>query len=148
VTPTASVTATATPTVPTLTPPSPTQVPVESMDYSLLIAVKGGDGVFVANQGAEPFPLGPLALGDNAVQGTEWGVPLLYPADCVVVWKDTRDQPEQPKGLDCRVVGEVLIRGGKDRFWRTTFDVTYDGIEVGACGRDQAECAISFAVGG
>jgi hypothetical protein len=148
VTPTASVTATATPTVPTLTPPSPTQVPVEGVDYSLLIAVKGGDGVFVANQGAEPFPLGPLALGDNAVQGTEWGVPLLYPADCVVVWKDTRDQPEQPKGLDCRAVGEVLIRGGKDRFWRTTFDVTYDGIEVGACGRDQAECAISFAVGG
>jgi serine/threonine protein kinase len=148
VTPTAGATATATPTVPTPIPPSPTPVPVEGVNYSLLIAVKGGDGVFVANQGAEPFPLGPLALGDSAVQGTEWGIPLLYPDDCVVVWKDTRDEPEQPDWLACRVVGEVLIRGGKDRFWRTTFDVTYNGIEVGTCGRDQNECAISLTVGG
>ncbi len=143
---TASETPTVTPTVPTPIPPSPTAVPVQDATYSLLIVIRGGDGIFVTNQGDGPLPLAPLALGRGAVQGTEWGVPLLYPADCVVVWKDTRDEPEQPHWLDCRAVGEVLIRGGKDRFWRTAFDVTYDGADVGSCGRNQDECAITFTL--
>jgi len=141
----ASETPTVTPTVPTPMPPSPT-VQEQMVTYSLLIAAVGGDGVFVSNQGSEALPLALLSLGDGAVQGAEWGVPLLYPADCVVVWRDARDRPEPPDWLACRMVGEVLTRGGKDRFWRSTFDVSYDGVEVGSCGRDQDPCPISFTV--
>lgn len=137
-------TPTAAPPTLTLVPPSLT-VQIQIVTYNLVVAVKDGEGVVVVNQGPESFPLAPLALDNGSVVGSDWGVSQLAPGDCVVVWSDARDQPVYPDGIACRQVGDVLVLIGRERLWRTTFNIIYDGIEVGVCGRDQTICPISIA---
>ncbi len=128
---------------------SPTAVKEELVSYDLLLAVKGRDGVFVINRGAEPFPLLPLGLGDGegAIQGGEWNVALLMPGECVAAWKE-KGEPRLPVELACSVIGEVVRREGDACFWRDAFQATYDGRVVGTCERKQDECPVTVRLGG
>jgi hypothetical protein len=151
------------PLVPSQSPPAPTVAPVstpsatrassptvvkeEPVSYDLLVALKGKDGVFVVNRGAEPFPLLPLGLGHGAIQGWEWNVELLEPGECVAVWKE-KGKPRPPAELVCSVVGDVVRREGDVHFWHGAFEVTYAGRVVGACEREQEECPITVQVQG
>jgi hypothetical protein len=116
---------------PTLTPPAPqptltpVQPPGEPGGYTLLIAKKKSDSLFVVNQGDGAFPLAPLRLGDEqgAISGTEWGVEILEPGQCVAVWKDSGN-PKLPD-VKCELVGARLTRDGPRRFWKSAFKVFY-----------------------
>jgi serine/threonine protein kinase len=117
---------------PTETVPHPTDTPSPAV-YQLLIATHKEDSLFVVNQAGEAFPLDPLRLGsgDEAIQGTEWGLDQLAPGECVTAWKDGGNP--KPPDVDCSQVGERVMRQRSDRFWKDQFDVFYDGEQVGAC---------------
>jgi hypothetical protein len=150
-TPTAGATAGSTPTTAspqeeTATSPSVTatpQVAEEVATYELLIATHGDDSLFVVNQGAEPFPLGPLRLGDGkgAVGGAEWGVDALGNGDCVAVWKD-KGKPKSPAGLSCNEIGEHLTRDGRNCFWKEAFDIYYREEKIANC--SAKSCSITW----
>ncbi len=130
-TPTPARTATPTPMLtatPTATPALPAIV------YSLLIATRDDDSLFVVNESPLDFPLGPLRLGDGrgAINGAEWKVDMLASGECVTAWQDSGN-PKPPSGVSCRQVGERLTRSRSERFWRTRFNVYYSGELVGTC---------------
>jgi serine/threonine protein kinase len=159
--PTASHTATPLPTVtsaPTLTrvPPSATRtrtpVPASATpkrtprpraatpspapaaaSYGILIATRGEDSLFVANWGELPFPLAPLRLGDGDgfIDGSEWGVPVLSPGECVTAWKEGKNP--KPPAVTCQEVGPRLTRKPKERFWKSAFGVYYNGAWIATC---------------
>lgn len=142
-----AVTATSTPLPPATETTSPTETarpPAETPTataYRLLIATNKEDSLFVVNQGEASFPLGPLRLGrgNRTIQGTEWGIEQLASGACVTAWKDGGNP--QPPEVDCRQVGEQVVRQGPDRFWRDRFDVFYDGEQVGVCNE---QCVIEI----
>jgi hypothetical protein len=111
------------------------------LSYNLLLAGLGGDSLFVVNQSAEPFPLAPLRLGDDAgtVSGTEWKVELLDSGACVAVWKEGN---AKPAGAACTEVGEHLTRPRKERFWDKAFNVYYNENLIGPCDNDP--CSLSI----
>jgi hypothetical protein len=122
---------------------TPTPEPLPS--YELLIATRGEDSLFVVNQTAAAFPLAPLSLGNDegAIDGVEWGIEVLESGECVTVWKDAGN-PEPPEGLECERVGERLVRGGRDIFWKGAFNVDYDGQRIGTCAAKPKECSVSI----
>jgi len=150
-TPTAAPTSTPTPTeAPTATPTptetlAPTATPTpEPLTYDLLIVKRGGDGLFVANQSPETFPLETLRLGDGefAVSGPDWGIATLASNGCVAVWEEKGD-PKLPKEFKCDLDDEqVPRRDGAERFWEKMFNVYYDGKLVGICEKNQEQCAV------
>jgi len=137
-TPAASLTGTPTPFPPSTPTPA---------SYDLLI-IKGKDenSLTLVTQSTTAFPLGLLRLGNGqgAIQSTEWGVDRLASGECVSAWKDNQDR-DLPKGLNCKVVGERLVREGKDRFWKETFEIFYNDVRIGTCEKDQTECPISLS---
>jgi serine/threonine protein kinase len=148
-TPTATSLPTETPTL-TATPietpipelPTPTPTSVQPSSYDLLIARRGEDSLFVVNQTAEPFPLAPLRLGDEAgaITGTEWNLELLDSGACVTAWAD-EGNPKPPK-VTCTEVAQRLTRSRGERFWQGAFNVYYQEQLVGVCDRNQ--CSISI----
>ena len=41
------------------------------------------------------------------------------------------------------LVGERLIRAGKDRFWKDGFDIYFDGELLSRCEKDEATCEVT-----
>jgi serine/threonine protein kinase len=111
--------------------------------YTLHIAKRGEESLFVLNLSPVDLALSPLQLGDDAgqVSGADWGEPTLANGECVTVWKDDGD-PHPPESVLCKTVGERLTRGKGDRFWRSTFDVYYDGGLIGTCEKDRKHCFV------
>lgn len=101
--------------------------------YQLLILTNKEDSLFLVNQSAEPFSLPPLRLENNtgAIQGTEWGVVLLQPGECVAMWK-SNGNPRPPE-VDCKEVGNRVTRNGPDRFWKDSFNIVYVEELIGVC---------------
>jgi hypothetical protein len=161
-TPTSSPASTGTPTAsptvssPTETPtplPSPTPEPTATTEptatpvwdaYTLLIAKRGEDSLFVVNESAQAFPLEALRLGDGdgAINGREWDIDTLAPGECVTAWQDGR-KPQPPK-ISCTQVGKRLTRRSAERFWKSDFKVYYLGEQAGNCADDQ--CMITIVV--
>jgi hypothetical protein len=137
-----------TPKSPTTPPPTPTPTVESLASYDLLIAKRGEESLFVVNWAAEAFPLAPLRLGDGtgAINGTDWGIELLGSSACVAAWRD-KGEPRPPRGQTCDPIGERLTRGGRDLFWKETFDVYYGEEWVGICEKEQQECSISIPTG-
>jgi hypothetical protein len=110
--------------------------------------VKGQDeeSLIVVNRTTTAFLLAPLRLrdGQGAIHGTAWEVDRLESGACVTIWKNAGDR-DLPEGLTCNVVGERLVREGKHRFWRDTFDVYYNEERVGTCEKAQQECSIHIS---
>jgi hypothetical protein len=111
--------------------------------YILHIAKRGEESLFVLNLSPLDLALSPLQLGDDAsqVSGTDWDEPTLGNGECVTVWKDDGD-PHPPEGVVCKSVGERLTRGKGDCFWKSTFDVYYDGGLIGTCQKDRKHCFV------
>ena len=122
----------------------PTGTPIS---YELLI-VRAGDGnsLIVLNQTADVFPLSRLRLGNgkDSLSGATWGVDNLAGGACVGAWKAGEDR-EPPGGLRCQLVGERLELKKKDLLGGESFDVYYDGEQVGECDKNQTHCAIKFS---
>lgn len=132
----------------TVTPTTEPPTPVGPASYDLLIAKggnKGEDSLFVVNLTTEAFPLASLRLGDDkgAINGVDWGIDRLENGACVTVWKN-KGKPQPPE-VTCPEAGERLTRGGKEVFWKETFDVYYSKELMGTCKKNQQECSISIA---
>jgi serine/threonine protein kinase len=113
--------------------------------YNVHIAKHKKDGFFLINQGDEAFPL-PMLLMSNErghVSGWAWEITELPPGACVVVWKDDGDI-KAPKDVSCDLMGNPQIR---ETFWEETFDVTYEGEELGACKEDRDTCTFQLGYG-
>jgi serine/threonine-protein kinase len=146
--PTARPTPTAVPPSPTTVPPSPTPAPSTPTALppvpvpELLLVKAGGDMLVVINRGAAALPLAPLTLGDgrDAVEGAEWELAELPSGACVAVGGEDRDV-SLPEGVRCDLMGAQVERSGRDRFWRNTFEVFYDGERIGRCDKKEQLCA-------
>ncbi len=145
--PTATATASPTPTITETRTPRPTATYTASPApvYQLLFFKRSDDSMYVVNQGNEDVPLEPLTLGEGPGQmhGEEWGVEMLKPDQCVALWKDI-GKPDLPKGLKCKRVGEIVKRGGEDRFWANPYKVFYKDQEVGSCPKSPERCELEF----
>jgi hypothetical protein len=135
---------------PTLTPPqvktsTPTPLHEEPVSYSLLIAKRGEESLFVVNQTTEAFPLALLRLSNDtgAINGADWGIDALATGVCVAAWRDEGD-PKPPQELTCDPVGTRLTRGKQDLFWKEAFTVYYDEQPIGICEKEQRECSVSI----
>ena len=119
----------------------PTATPLRDA-YTLLIAKRGEDSLFVANESARAFPLEALRLGDGAgaINGREWGVYALEPGECVTAWR--KGGKPQPPNISCTQVGKRLTRSGDQRFWTSAFKVYYLGEQAGNC--VDAQCTITI----
>lgn len=127
---------------PKVATPSPTPV---TASYTILIATRGEDSLFVVNQGALPFPLALLYLrGEGGdIEGEEWEVQTLKPGECVAAFKNTGKKQKVPD-VECELVGERLTREGRERFWKSSFDVFYDQERQRRCDSDR--CPITIRV--
>jgi hypothetical protein len=107
----------------------------------LLLSGLGGVRLLLVNHNAEPFPLAPVRLGDDAgtVSGPEWNVELLDSGACVAVWKEGN---AKPAGVACTETGEHLTRPRRERFWDKAFNVYYNENLIGVCDNDP--CSLSI----
>jgi hypothetical protein len=132
--------------------PSATQVPATDTapppagPQLLLVKADGDNALVVINRGQGPLSLAPLTLGEGrgAIDGDEWELAALESGACVAAWREDRRQ-ELPKGVDCELEGEHVERAGQDRFWRDTFAVFYEGVELATCEKREALCTVSEA---
>jgi hypothetical protein len=113
--------------------------------YTLHIAKRGEESLFVLNLSPLDLALSPLQLGDDAgrVSGADWGEATLGNGECVTVWKDDGD-PHPPESVQCKPIGERLTRDKGDRFWKSTFGVYYDGGLIGTCDKDRNHCFVQI----
>jgi serine/threonine protein kinase len=135
-----------------------TATPIILVNYSLLIARKGEESLFVVNQGDVSFPLFQLQLGNDIgmIDGAAWDVALLENGACVSAWKEPGNgkgkEKEKEKGelrppdaaAGCSLVGEPLFFEKKDNFWKEDFVVFYneDGVEM--CSKDNEQCLVNI----
>jgi serine/threonine protein kinase len=105
----------------------------EAETYVIVIRWQGEDSLFVTNITREQnFPLGLLTLiGIGSVSGAEWDVDRLSNGECVAVWKDSGNP--QTGDSTCTLVGNRLVRNGQSRFWKSSFVVLFEGIQVATC---------------
>jgi serine/threonine protein kinase len=138
-----------TPTTPPTAQPTDTlaPLPTEPIAYELLI-VKGGtdDSLIMVNQTATGFPLSELSLGNdkNLFDGARWQIESLANGACVTVWKEKQRQ-QLPKDIQCQIVGERLELKKDKVFWTDTFQVYYQGSQVGTCADNQKQCLLTIA---
>lgn len=115
--------------------------------YDLLV-VKGADesSLVLVNRTTAAFPLGPLHFEskESALTGTAWGIEQIESGKCVTAWKSNKNH-KLPDGLACEVVGAQLVREGRDRFWKETFEVYYNEQPIITCRKEQTECSITIA---
>ncbi len=124
--------------------PQPTAT---AITYELLM-VRGADenSLVVVNQSAAAFPIPLLRFEgeESELEGTAWGIAQIESGQCVTAWK-SRGRHVLPGGLTCEIAGEQLVRGGKDRFWKETFDVYYNGQRIMTCRKEQTQCFLILA---
>jgi hypothetical protein len=91
------------------------------------------------------LPLALLRLGDEAgaITGTEWEVAQLEPEACVTAWK--KEGNPKPPDVDCKEVGDPLIRSGSELFWKDDFDVYYDETLLGSCEKKEPVCRFTVS---
>jgi serine/threonine protein kinase len=114
-------------------------------EYELLFIKEKEDSLFVVNLSPGDFPLTLLNLEnkDGSVNGADWGITALRSGECVAIWKDSGN-PKTPKDLECIEVGEHLDRSGKERFWKSSFTIYFQGDEVANCDKNSCTVTIDF----
>lgn len=101
-------------------------------NYTIVINWFGEDSLFVLNDSSVDFPLNALTLhGGGQVRGTEWGIDRLGSGECVAVWKDTGNP--RAANSSCTLVGTRIVRDGPNRFWKSSFTVIYNDVEITTC---------------
>jgi hypothetical protein len=118
--------------------------PPGTSEYDLLFAKEKDDSLFVVNQSPIDFPLTHLSLGNEngSINGSEWDIATLRSGECVAVWKDSGN-PKTPKDLECTEVGKHVTRSGKERFWKSSFTIYFQGDEIATC--DEKSCVVTIA---
>ena len=114
--------------------------------YTLLIAKRDNESLFVVNQAMETFPLAMLRLENDkgGVNGDDWGVAQLESGACVAAWGKKGD-PKPPEGVPCdSPVGARLTDENKEPFWRETINVYYGEELVATCDKKQKECLVNI----
>jgi hypothetical protein len=130
----------------TSTFPPPTSIPAS--DQLLIVRGQGNDSVIVVNQSVSAFPLELLSLGDDkqGIDGPEWGVVNLESGACVGVWKENEGNARyRPEDLNCRIVGNLLLRDRRGWFGEKLFVVIYDRVQFGVCEKNQGQCLVTIA---
>jgi serine/threonine protein kinase len=119
---------------------------VVSSKFDLFINSPNADGLFVTNLGSVDIPLATLRFeGEKGrLSGEEWGIGVLKPGQCVIVWK-TEGHAQPPKDVSCEVVGKLLGRSGPAKFWSSGFDVYYQNILMAACTTIKTPCDLQFS---
>ena len=131
----------------TSTFPQPTSI---SASYQLLIVRgQGNDSVIVVNQSVSAFPLELLSLGDDkqGIDGPEWGVVNLESGACVGIWKEKEGNARYrlPEGLNCGLVGNLLLRDRRGWFGEKLFVVNFDRVQFGGCEKNPGQCLVTIA---
>jgi hypothetical protein len=112
-----------------------------AVNYTIIINWFGEDSIFVLNSSDTDFPLSALTLrGGGQVEGTEWNVDHLRNGECVAVWKDTGNP--RAANTACAFVGTRVVRDGPSRFWKSSFAVVYNNIEITTC--ETTPCAVQI----
>lgn len=91
--------------------------------------------LIVENTGRVSFPITDLNLKgkESSLSGGEWGTPSLQPGQCVKVVKDEKSGRKLPDEVTCQLVGQPLVRDGKERFWINGFTIYYQEHKVADC---------------
>jgi len=117
---------------------------------SLLVARCEGDGCLVIkNQGRSAVPMSSLnIMGEKgSLRGTEWGVEMLSPGNCVKVVKNEEWFLKLPKDITCgKISGHTLTWDEKDVFWKGSIQVELDGEPVGECRKGRTPCEVKFSL--
>jgi serine/threonine protein kinase len=129
---------------------STTALAPDPSSYELLIVKgQGNESVIVINQTGNAFSLDLLRLGNDegGLNGTEWGVTNLESGSCVGVWKEKgkNERNKLPDGLNCQLVGNLLVRDKKDWFVENSFVVSYNEQQVGSCDRNLRQCVVQIS---
>ena len=138
-------TAMPTPTpAPTLAP-EPTAPPA-AQTYQLVVVLQGEDSLVLVNGSEQPFPMGPLRLGDGegAINGSEWGIGSLSQNACVIAIKDGPPAVHLPQ-VNCDFSDRPVVRRKKDVFWNSGFNIYYNNQAVTTCREDR--CPFEVTVG-
>jgi serine/threonine protein kinase len=124
----------------TATPTGPAANP-----YLLRIFKRRDEGFFLINEGDAEFPLGSLQLGNPPAEivGSAWGIESLGPGECVSV-KRQRAKLDQPRELECVLVGKDVEVAGRDPFWRDTFFIFYQDEFAQMCRESDEECELTI----
>lgn len=95
-----------------------------------LLALK--DGLVIYNEGPDNFVLGPLQIGSGSQQivGADWGTKQLDAGQCVVAASGNK-KFKLPKSVKCNPV--ETLSGQDGGAWSDTFEVYYNGEQVGTC---------------
>jgi len=127
----------------TAVPASPTPQPIK---FHLLLVPEKADSFFVLNQGTTDLPLALLRFesAKDKLSGDEWGLNMLKPGQCVTIW-NKEGRAQLPKGVQCEIVGKLLIRGGPNKFWDSRFEVYFQDIGVASCDTSRASCDLQFS---
>ena len=114
--------------------------------YVLRIGKQGDASATLTNTSPEPFPLGPLQLGEGQrmVRGTAWDVDVIEPNACVVAQKSKQKDDEEAAG--CANTSATLELPNQQLFWTSTFDVYYDGELLATCVKEEASCQFAITV--
>lgn len=132
------------------TTPVSTQTPIPETGLVQVMLVKDEDkGILVVNQGPIDLPLTQLKLGNPPLQvsGEQWKVSRLKMGECVSIWNNIKQSKDiETDDFQCKPVGEVLERKGKDRFWTSEFNIYYNGKYVSKCAPNQRDCEFQIEV--
>ena len=104
------------------------------------------DCLVIKNTGSDPIPLNSLVLrsGQASLRGSEWGISLLMPGDCVKAVNDESAFNQLPNGVTCNTIaGHPLMREAPDRIWTNTITATLEDISAGSCPKNAAKCTLN-----
>jgi hypothetical protein len=106
-----------------------------------MLLPKKADSLIVINWGTVGIPLAlfRFGTGNNMLSGSEWGIDILQPGQCVTVIKG-EGKFESPGGDQCVLVGKHLVRSGPEKFWAAPFDVYFQGVSVATCDTKKTLC--------
>lgn len=132
---------------PTETLPPPTEtVPPSPTPFSQFSIVHIRDrGIVFVNTGNVPLLLPAFEIWDNDIEleGEEWEVEELQPDQCVLAWE--RDgNPQLPDDLECEIVGEIVERQGRMKFWTRTMNIRYNDEKIAECRTRDEICEIEL----
>jgi serine/threonine protein kinase len=115
--------------------------------YTLLIAKRDKDSLFVANLTAQAFPLDQLYLQstNGELAGGTWGLAQLESGACVAIWN--KDKAKAPEDLPCdEPAGQQLMDEDKQPLWDAALDIYYQQELVFTCDEKQSVCIVNMLI--
>lgn len=110
----------------------------------LVIATNGDDSLYLINVGSSAVSLSSFQFGEGKrrFEGSEWGIPMLTPGECVSIWKD-KGHPGAPE-VDCNEVGNRVEVKANETFWKDEFSISFQNIVVTTCPNEGCEFSVPY----